>query len=190
MPVRVRGPHSWRGDPCRVPPALPLDSAPRLSQDHPRRLWPPPASQGLALVPLSGWTVSPALRSSGAALTAGGHRIGFGTCRSSVGLWSFPWTPVTASPHSFGGIPPTRRVRGWLRGAARRQADRVTGSGWLGLEGALCALHSGLVVRTHSDRKEVPFCQSLGTTQCREVDVLCLLFFSSAPVPRSLRAPG
>lgn len=138
--------------PQRVPLALPLDSAPRLSQDHLRRLWPPPASQGLALVPLSGWTVSPALRSSGAALTAGGHRIGFGTCRSSVGLWSFPWTLVTTSPHSFGHIPPTLHVWGWLRGAARRQAERVTGSGWLELEGA----RQGL-----AQEPSVPFTQAL-----------------------------
>lgn len=68
----TRAAQGWQGPSCSLP-ALPLDSAPRLSQDHLRRLWPPPPSQGLALVPLSRWTVSPALTSSVAALTAGGR---------------------------------------------------------------------------------------------------------------------
>lgn len=113
-----------------------------------------------------------------------GRRIGFGTRRSSVGLWSFPWTLVTTSPHSFCRIPP-HRVSGdgpvGRQGGRQREGDRL----WLELEGArqglargaLCALHSGLTVGTPSDRKEVPFCQPLGTTRCQEVDVPCLLFF-------------
>lgn len=71
--------------------------APLSSPDHLVRPWSPPFTQGLACVPLSRWTAFPALKPPLAAPTAGGRGLGLGTCRSSVCLWSIPWTLVTTS---------------------------------------------------------------------------------------------
>lgn len=150
---------------------------PLPSQDLPIRLQSPPFTQGLTCVPLSRWTVSPALKPPLAAPVAGGRGIELGTCRSSVCLWASPWTWVSrpripspafharcqAGSHCRGGPPP--RVEPWQEHKERPRPTQTL-PGWLELEGAgqgptqraLCAPYSGLLLAGDTlTRRKVPF---------------------------------
>lgn len=114
VPVVVHGPRraGWglpQGLPCSLP-AFPLDSAPLLSQDHLRRFWPPPPSQGCALLKMDSVPGSEVLSDSPDGRWPTNRVQDY---RSDVCLWSFPWTLVTTSLHFFCHIPPTLPVWAW-----------------------------------------------------------------------------